>query len=428
MEKNQERLELFKQLRAEIRGSKKSLVVGIDVAKETHYAFFGTPAGKVLRKKFKFSNNKQGLESLTALARDLQLQNGLSKVVYGLEPTGVYHKPLLEYLIREDETAVLVSNVASQRNRELLDGRWDKNDVGDAANVADLIGQGRCLFAYDPEIVLRTLDNFVRSRIQLKKQEHALRMRIRNRIIAQFFPELECAYSPGGQDMVVLAIVRKCLNPREIAKMTFDEFWNLVAEPHWGKRQEDRVMAAWQGARETIGCTMDEAIAWQAPHLVNSLENLRADIADLEGKMRQTSRQLPWYSSVISIPGIGPILASMLLTAIGDPNRFKHSRQVIRMAGLDLCASRSGKSSDRAVPKISKQGKPALRYALVQASIIATRSNPTIRAYFSKRLKGREQERGIKLKMHCKLAAKLLVVAWTLMKRNDTFKAEHFMN
>ena len=253
-------------------------------------------------------------------------------------------------------------------------------------------------------------------------------MRIRNHIIAQFFPELECAYSQGGHDTVVLAIVRKCLNPREIAKMTFDEFWNLVAGPRWGKRQEERVTAAWQGARETIGCTMDEAIVWEAPILVNRLESMRADIADLEGKMRQTSRQLPGYSSVISIPGIGPILASMILAAIGDPKRFKHPRQVIRMAGLDLCASRSGKSSDRAVPKISKQGKPALRYALVQASFVAARSNPTIRAYFSTRLKGREQERGMKLKRHFKLAAKLLVVAWTLMKRNDTFKPEHFMN
>jgi hypothetical protein len=36
---------------------------------------------------------------------------------------------------------VLVSNVAVARNRELLDGRWDKNDIADPANVADLAGQ-----------------------------------------------------------------------------------------------------------------------------------------------------------------------------------------------------------------------------------------------------------------------------------------------
>ena len=30
--------------------------------------------------------------------------------------------------------------------RPLLDGRWDTNDTRDAANVADLVSQGKCLF------------------------------------------------------------------------------------------------------------------------------------------------------------------------------------------------------------------------------------------------------------------------------------------
>jgi hypothetical protein len=39
------RLSEFRQLKKEIRGSDKHLIIGIDVAKEKHYAFFGTPAG-----------------------------------------------------------------------------------------------------------------------------------------------------------------------------------------------------------------------------------------------------------------------------------------------------------------------------------------------------------------------------------------------
>ena len=38
---------------------------------------------------------------------------------------------------------VLVSGNAVKNNRELLDGRWDKHDVKDSANVADLISQGK---------------------------------------------------------------------------------------------------------------------------------------------------------------------------------------------------------------------------------------------------------------------------------------------
>jgi hypothetical protein len=39
------RLEEFRQLKRDIRGSTQHLVVGMDIAKERHHAFFGTPAG-----------------------------------------------------------------------------------------------------------------------------------------------------------------------------------------------------------------------------------------------------------------------------------------------------------------------------------------------------------------------------------------------
>ena len=128
------------------------------------------------------------------------------------------------------------------------------------------------------------------------------------------------------------------------------------------------------------------------------------------------------------MPGVGPVIAAMILAAIGDPYRFQHPRQVLRLAGLDLCARRSGKSSDQAVPRISKQGNASLRYALVQAALIAGSRHRVMRTYFSKLLEGREQERGIRRKMQVKLAAKFLVIAWTLMRRGDTFRPEPFMD
>jgi hypothetical protein len=36
------RLEQFRQLKKEIRGSEEYLIIGVDVAKEQHRAFFGT--------------------------------------------------------------------------------------------------------------------------------------------------------------------------------------------------------------------------------------------------------------------------------------------------------------------------------------------------------------------------------------------------
>lgn len=421
MSRDVERQKLFRCLRTEIRGSSEYLVVGIDVAKDKHHAFYGTAHGKTLRKRFVFPNRRGGFEGLRALARDLATQHRLGKIVYGLEPTGVYHKPLLEYLVRAGEQVVLVSNVAVARNRELLDGRWDKNDVNDPANVADLVGQGRCLFVDDPEVELRELRTLVRARARLRKQEHAVRMRIRNHLIAQYFPELEAGYAQGGKDGVVLRVVGQCFDPKAIAGMEYEAFWKRLAQPRWGKRQEERVRAVWEGAKVSVGCALDEAVRWEAQELVGRLEGLRETLVETERRMKEAAKRLPGYASVISVPGIGPAVAAMILAAIGDPHRFEHPRQVLRLAGLDLCARKSGKASERVIPKISKQGKPMLRYALVQAARVAARVNEPIRAYFAKLLEGRQQERGIWLKRTVKLASKLLVIAWTLMRRGETF-------
>ncbi|MDY7033745.1 MAG: transposase [Thermodesulfobacteriota bacterium] len=87
------------------------------------------------------------------------------------------------------------------------------------------------------------------------------------------------------------------------------------------------------------------------------------------------------------------------------------------MAGFDLSADRSGKRSDAVTPVISKKGKADLRYALYQAALIASIKNRNFILYYTNKLKGREREKGIKTKMRVKLAAKLLIIAWTLMKK-----------
>lgn len=122
MRKESIRIKEFRQLRSEMRGSKKHLIVGVDVAKEKHNAFFGTATGKTLFKRLVFENSKEGFERLVSQTEAIKVQNHLKRVVLGMEPTSNYHKPLGEYLIKGDHNVVLVSGVAVKRNRELLDG------------------------------------------------------------------------------------------------------------------------------------------------------------------------------------------------------------------------------------------------------------------------------------------------------------------
>jgi transposase len=72
------------------------------------------------------------------------------------------------------------------------------------------------------------------------------------------------------------------------------------------------------------------------------------------------------YKNLLTIPGIGPILALLILSEVGDLRRFKH-----KFCGFDLCTHQSGYFRGRS--KISKYGNSKLRYAFWLAATVAIR-------------------------------------------------------
>ena len=215
------RRDLFCQIKNEIFGSDEYLIVGIDVAKSKHHAFMGSATGKCLLSRLIFENNLEGFRKLLERSEAIRIKSALSKVVFGMEPTGNYYKPLGTYLIRSGRQVVLVTGKAVKNNRELLDGRWDKHDTKDAANIADLVSRGKCLFYDYPSASINQLRQLLSLRRRLKKEEHSLRMRIRNHLLAQYFPELDRFYSACESE--TLAIVRWCLDPDKIASVSLSQ-------------------------------------------------------------------------------------------------------------------------------------------------------------------------------------------------------------
>jgi len=419
------RLEEFRQFRKEIRGSGEYLLVGIDIAKEKHYAFFGTAQGKTLLRRLVFENNLEGFRKLLAQARRLRDQNGLRRMVFGMEPTGNYHKPLGEHLIECQHLVVLVSGVAACENRKTLDGRWDTNDARDAANVADLMSQGKCLFYEYPVGPLQELRNLLSLRRRFKRVEHGYQVRIRNHLLAKYFPELDRYYK--GSSPTDLAIVRWCLDPSVIAGLEYKRFAEMVSSRRGWYSQEKRLQTIWKLAVESVGCEAGEAVEFEAKVMVEGLKQLRESMGQIEEKIQEICSQFSEYECLLSIPGFGRDVASKVLGAVGNPHRFQNGRQVLKLAGFDLCAKRSGKSSESAVPVISRRGKADLRNGLYQAALIASIKNPGFMAYYTEKLRGREREPGIKFKMRVKLAAKLLLIAWTLMKKKESYNPDYLV-
>lgn len=93
-----------------------------------------SPAG---RRQFRLPNR---LEDVTAWVSFLREQPAPVRV--GLEPTGVYHRPLAFQLVHAGVDVVLIASLAVAGYREVRFTSWDKNDPRDAQVILELLKQG----------------------------------------------------------------------------------------------------------------------------------------------------------------------------------------------------------------------------------------------------------------------------------------------
>ena len=87
---------------------------------------------------------------------------------------------------------------------------------------------------------------------------------------------------------------------------------------------------------------MDEEAHFEAQMITERMRQLREKVKQTEAQIEAVCRRFTWYHLLLTIPGFGPFVASTVLSCIGDPHRFDGRESVIRLAGLDLNAKRSG--------------------------------------------------------------------------------------
>ncbi len=150
-------------------------------------------------------------------------------------------------------------------------------------------------------------------------------------------------------------------------------------------------------------------MAFECTDLAARLVAVRARIAAIEAELVRIAQPLPAYTWLRSIPGIGPTLAAILLAEIGDIVWYTQCSQLRKLAGLDIQRVASGQWAGTA--RISKAGRPLLRWALYQAALGAART-PTWRARREGLIAKRRGDRYAFFKATVELAAKLLRLVW----------------
>ncbi len=111
------------------------------------------------------------------------------------------------------------------------------------------------------------------------------------------------------------------------------------------------------------------------------IEALDGQIAPLDRELGAYARRQPGCKALLAHYGIGPVTAVTILAELGDPHRFSSSREAVRYAGLDITVHQSDQR--RAPGHLSRQGPPALRWALFEAAQCARRRTSPDHAYYT---------------------------------------------
>jgi transposase len=118
------------------------------------------------------------------------------------------------------------------------------------------------------------------------------------------------------------------------------------------------------------GLWLDQLVL-PAPYAAK-VASLRALIAVLDGQVTALGAEAavmlagqPGYAAVRELPGIGPVLAAVIMSEIGDVTRFRKPGQLCSWAGL---TPRHYESDTKVIRgHVSKQGSRTLRWALCEA-------------------------------------------------------------
>ena len=147
------------------------------------------------------------------------------------------------------------------------------------------------------------------------------------------------------------------------------------------------------------------------------VDQLGAEIDACEEDLRRLGADHPSIPLLLTVPGIGPVLAYTIASEIGDIRRFSSPKKLAGYTGLCPLVRQSGNRDVRG--PLAKNGPKYLRWALIEAATHAARDARYRERY--ERMKGRlGRQRGAKV-ARIDLARKLAEAIWHILTKNEPF-------
>ena len=386
--------------------------LGIDIAKNTHVASLIDEKGKNIFKGFSFSNSTDGGKSLLEIIKKYV---DFSDVTVGMEATGHYWLSIYSFLYDYDFHSIHVINpIQTDGWRKSTEIRKRKNDIIDSVLIADLIRYGDFVETSLSNEDLFSLRNICRMRNYLVQSTGDLKRKIIC-VLDQVFPEYHSIFSNtfGTTSKQLLLDFSSPADFEELSVDVLTETLENLSRKKVGHSTAEKLI---NSAKNSFGITFSrESFTFQLKLLIEQIKFIEGQIKDCETKIKELMKKI--NSPITTIPGIGTVLGAVILSEFGDINRFDKPSQLVAYAGIDATVSQSGEY-EGTHNVMSKRGSPYLRKALFQAALVASNSDPVLKAYYQKkRAEGKHHKTCIGA-----VARKLCNIIYAVLKNDKPYQ------
>ena len=387
------------------------IYVGIDIAKTNHYAsIVNYSTGEIIENPFLVTNDKYGFELLYSKIKNFDK----NKVLIGLESTAHYGNNLIFYFHEKQFKLGIINPIQTATLRKTRI-RKVKNDKVDSMIICEALSLGYYNLLSDYDIKLLEIKSLCRFHKDLKDKATEAKIQLKT-YVDQLFPELNSFFKNNLDIKTAHELLKLYQSPVDISKVDLTELSDLLIKSSRGKYDKSRAIELKNLASNSVGIN-NYALSIQIKMTIELIELLESQIKNIE---EQVSDFIKKSDNVItSIPGISYMTAAIIISEIGDINRFDNPGQVLAFAGLDPSVKQSG-TFNASSTRMSKRGSSLLRYALILAANNVQLNTKTFNDYYNtKRLQGKLHYNALG---HC--AGKLVRNIFYMLKRNVKFNLD----
>ena len=325
-----------------------TLFVGIDVSSKSNViCALDFSSNKLL--EFTVSNNQPGATELSLKIRTLMAGSKFKTVVFALESTSFYGIHIANFLSSDELMLAFNPYVYCLNPKMIANYRksfigLDKTDPKDAFIIADFARVGRITVAPWRGSQFLALQRLTRHRLHLVDCITREKTYMVSNIFLKFselsiLKEEEHPFT-SNHTATAMAILTEMLSPEELVAMSVEDLIAFICKVSKNRFADPKKVAfiLHQAARNSyrLDKCLYEPLTISIASSFNCISAYQAEIKVVDNAIEKVIKGLNTteYQCLVSIPGIGPVFASGILSEIGSISAFHSQDALAKYAGL----------------------------------------------------------------------------------------------